>query len=100
MKMHELKNMMEDIVTRRIDEVMLTMECCDCEQCKLDATTYALNRLPPKYVCTESGQLLSKLETTDTQIDTMITTIVVQAIQIIKKHPHHIKQVSIEEFSE
>ena len=86
--MLELKNIMEETIMTRINEVMPNMDCCSCEQCKIEAATYALNRLPAKYVSTATGALISKLDATDIQKDANITSIVVQAIQVIKEHPH------------
>lgn len=88
-----LKNVMEDIVLRKIEEIMPAMNCCTCQDCVLDVASYALNRLPPKYVVSHTGEIWSKLSTMDCgQYETDVTTNVVRGIQVIKDHPHHAKE--------
>ncbi len=89
--MIELKNIMEETIMERVDEVMTAMECCTCDQCKFDAASYALNRVPSRYASTESGAILSKLDIMDAQRDAEITAIVVQAVKLVKDKPHHKK---------
>lgn len=88
----ELKNMMEEIVFRKMEEVMPKMGCCTCPKCILDVAAYALNRLPPKYVASEKGKILSKLDTMDYgQYEMDVVTAVVKGVQVISKNPHHDK---------
>lgn len=87
--MIELKNIMEETILERVDTIMAQMDCCKCDKCKFDAASYALNRLPSKYASTESGAILSKLDTMDAQKDAEITAIVAQAVQLVKDRPHH-----------
>ena len=55
-------NMMEDVVAQRVDalydnlvEEKATWLSCACENCRLDTTSYVLNRIPPKYVVSGRG---------------------------------------------
>lgn len=36
-------------------------EFCGCEVCKADVIVYALNRLPPRYVATLEGQIVTEV---------------------------------------
>ncbi|MDE6908898.1 MAG: late competence development ComFB family protein [Lachnospiraceae bacterium] len=88
--MEGLKNIMEDDVEYQLNHLLPTMpEICACEKCRLDMATYALNRLKPNYVRTDTGALFHKLNTSSTQAKTEILTAVVTAINTIGAHPHH-----------
>lgn len=88
--MEGLKNIMEDDVEYQLNQLLPTMpNICACEQCRLDMATYALNRLKPNYVRTNTGALFHKLNTSSTQAKTEILTAVVTAINTIGAHPHH-----------
>lgn len=85
----ELRNVMEDTVMHTIKQILPTTGCCQCERCQLDIASYALNRLPAKYVVSEEGELISRFITNNGQEGLDVTTVVVKAIQIISKHPNH-----------
>ena len=88
--MEDLKNIMEDDVEYQLNQLLPTMpNICACEKCRLDMATYALNRLKPNYVRTNTGALFHKLNTSSTQAKTEILTAVVTAINTIGAHPHH-----------
>ncbi|MDE7204226.1 MAG: late competence development ComFB family protein [Lachnospiraceae bacterium] len=88
--MEGLKNIMEDDVENQLNQLLPTMSnICSCETCRLDMATYALNRLKPNYVRTNTGALFHKLNTSSTQAKTEILTAVIKAIDIIGAHPHH-----------
>lgn len=80
---------MEDIVIKRLDDVLDMLDCCKCEQCRLDIASYALNRLPSKYVVTTQGELLSKIDSLDRQFDAGVTAAVVNGAKIVKDQPRH-----------
>ena len=84
-----LKNMMEDNVERAIDKLLRTMpNVCSCQDCKLDMATYALNRLQPKYIRSNTGAILHRFDTSTTQSEAEILTAVLSAIDIIGSNPH------------
>ena len=88
--MQGLKNIMEDDVEYQLNQILPTMtDICSCEDCRLDMATYALNRLKPNYVRSDTGALFHKVNTSSTQAKTEILTAVVTAINVIGAHPHH-----------
>ena len=88
--MEGLKNIMEDDVEYQLNQLLHTMpNICSCDTCRLDMATYALNRLKPNYVRTDTGALYHKLYTSSTQAKTEILTVVLTAINTIGAHPHH-----------
>lgn len=84
-----LRNLTEDIVTSKLDALIERLGGCNCDICRLDVASYALNRLPNKYVATTQGELLSKIGLIDNDFTIRVTTELTKAISIIKSHPRH-----------
>lgn len=88
--MEGLRNMMEDTVEQKINELLPMMtQYCSCEECKLDMATFALNRLQPKYVHSDKGAILHKFDTSTSAADAEIIAVVMNAIKVIGEHPSH-----------
>jgi len=86
---HILRNLTEDIVISKLDVLINRLDCCRCDLCRLDIASYALNRLPCKYVATTQGELLSKIALIDNEFTIRVTTEITKAINVIKEHPRH-----------
>jgi len=84
-----LRNVMEDYVILTLDRMLDSMDCCKCEQCRLDIASYALNRLPSKYVATTQGELMTKLCSMDTQFEANVMSEITKAVKIVKEKPRH-----------
>lgn len=84
-----LRNLMEDIVIKCLDEILPDLNCCQCDQCRMDIASYALNRLPAKYVVTTQGELLSRIDSLDTQFEASITAKITQAAMVVTHYPRH-----------
>lgn len=84
-----LKNVTEDIVIKKFEQIKDTLVGCKCSRCKLDIYAYALNNLAPKYVITSEGELIAHLEAENTQFDTDLTTLIINASKIVGENPHH-----------
>ncbi len=82
-------NLMETVVKQKLDQMIDTLGCCKCEQCRWDIVCYVLNRIPPKYVITHEGELFSKLDTVNVQYEMDIVTLLTQAARMIQKNPRH-----------
>ena len=88
--MEGLKNIMEDAVEYQLNKLLSTMpDVCSCDNCKLDMMSYALNRLSPQYVRTDTGALFQKLHNYQPQAEVTIMTTVMTAIEKIGAHPQH-----------
>jgi competence protein ComFB len=91
--MEGLKNITEDDVEYQLDELLSKMpNICSCKECRLDMATYALNRLKPNYIRTDTGALFHKVNVSSTVAKTEILTAVLTAINTIGEHPHHDKE--------
>ena len=86
-----MKNIMEDIVAEKLDEVIGTLGCCTCGQCRSDIISYALNRLKPKYANTELGAALAKVDTLSHQFEVDVLTAIYDGAETVSKNPRHAK---------
>ena len=91
--MYKLKNYMEDLVSKKADEILETMDICKCEKCRLDIIALSLNSLPSKYVVSAKGELYAKVRQLEQQFDIDVETAIVKAAIFVNKNPKH----SIEE---
>lgn len=80
---------MEDLVREKLDEIIDTLDCCKCEQCRTDILSYALNRLSPKYVSTDVGRAYAKLDTLSLQFEVDLMAALYEAAEKVKKNPRH-----------
>lgn len=87
--MRRYENMMEAIVEEELDLLSDSLECCTCDQCRSDIAAFALNHLPPRYVATTKGGVISKADGLRIQHLTDVRTAVIQAAQMVKDHPRH-----------
>lgn len=83
------KNVMEDAVLMKLDEIMTIQGICKCSQCRYDTASYALNQLPSKYVATTKGELYVKAYNIVRQHELDIVTAIGKACQVVKANPRH-----------
>ncbi len=84
-----LVNVTEQIVDKRLREILATVDCCKCEKCFLDMMAIALNYLKPQYVNTQKGELIKLAENTSYQKSVDIDIACVKAINIVTRSPQH-----------
>ena len=87
--MEGLTNMMEESVLNKIDQLWPATDFCKCNQCRMDIATFALNRLPPRYVHSVAGALIHKFDASTAQMDAEITACVYNAIVRVGEGPKH-----------
>ncbi len=84
-----LKNHTEEIVLDMLQELLNKekySDVCTSEECLLDMATYALNRLPAKYVATEKGEVYTKTEELEQQHSVDILSVVTRAIKVVNEN--------------
>lgn len=89
---HNLKNHTEDLVLETMEELLVENQynnICTCRQCLLDIASYALNRLPPKYIASAKGDLHTKISEFHQQAQVDLISAVTRAIKKVAKNPHH-----------
>ncbi len=82
-------NALEEIVQQNVVNMMEYMQMCSCDRCVSDACAMVLNQIPPQYVTTRKGELLTQLPQTmqDKHID--LTVKIVQVLERVKEAPRH-----------
>lgn len=85
----KIVNVTEDLVQEKLEEIIDTLGCCQCEQCKADIVSLTLNKLSPKYVSTDIGKAYVKLDYMNPQFETDLLTAIYESAQIVKKNPRH-----------
>lgn len=86
----KLQNYMEIVVADALQQVLANMpHICRCERCRLDMMALALNRLPPKYTVTRSGEVFTKLRMWDTSNQAKILAEVTRAAMRVGEKPSH-----------
>lgn len=83
-------NIMEKMVDIRFADHSKAMNFCTCERCAEDVKCIALNKLPPKYVTSNKGELFFRTEQQMVRQNMMdIDIAVINAIESVKKRPRH-----------
>ncbi len=88
-KSYVLVNITEQLVRKRVRELMPEMKMCQCEKCFLDTCALILNQLPCHYVTTLKGELLTRLDASGLQSNVDLTVYVLQALKKVGEMPHH-----------
>jgi competence protein ComFB len=74
----ELKNMFEK------DKTM-----CKCDNCYQDMMTLTMNNLPPMYVSSDIGHILTMYNLTRDQLRAQVMVELLKAVMTVKKNPRH-----------
>ena len=87
--MYHLKNHMEEVVERLMNQYIQEEDCCRCDKCRLDVMALALNELRPMYIVTRMGEMFASIDSTypQNQVDAEIA--VLKAIDLVKSKPKH-----------
>ncbi|MGI6151726.1 MAG: late competence development ComFB family protein [Christensenellales bacterium] len=85
------RNLMEELVNMRVDELMDQENMCKCPQCRADVTALALNNLPPRYVTCIKGNVFILFEAQTPQERAQVASAIIRAAEIVRKNPRHEK---------
>jgi competence protein ComFB len=81
---------MEFLVWGQLNEFLEQhKEICDCEKCRYDMAALALNNLPPRYVASEKGELMMKVQSTFAQSRSDVLSALIKASMKVSEHPNH-----------
>lgn len=84
-----LVNITEQLVCKKVAELMADFDMCRCDKCYMDACAITLNQLESHYVTTKKGELLTLLDATGYQYKTDLAVYVLKALQHVKASPQH-----------
>lgn len=97
--MVNIHNIMEEQVVIRVNELYERIKAqentwleCDCENCRLDAYTYVLNRIKPRYVVSGRGITYNTTEIqSDRQLMADLDRLGIEGIRAVNsaKRPYH-----------
>lgn len=85
----ELRNLMEDVVSHAIGDVRKYYDFCSCDQCRMDISALALNKIPPRYVVSNKGESYGRADLLAMQSDLDVLTIVLEAVKMVQQKPRH-----------
>lgn len=88
----ELTNITEEVVLEMLAELLEREEFKDVNKDQthlLEMATYALNRLPAKYVTSSKGKVFSKTEELEQQHSVDVVSVVIQAIKVVSENINH-----------
>lgn len=101
MKIH---NLMEEYVSNHVNKLYDEFERerpvwlrCSCGDCRMDVTSYVLNRVPPRYVVSGRGVVHSESVLSDAQLRADVDTLTLEGIRLINalSRPYHKVQRSM-----
>lgn len=88
--MYHLKNYMEILVDEILPGMLQDeMEICKCSRCVLDIKAIALNRLAPKYIVSDIGEIYRRYDDVSKQLEIDVIEAIMRAIELVKKFPRH-----------
>jgi competence protein ComFB len=83
-----IRNLAEDHVQTAYDTLLPHFPAfCGCEFCRDDVLTYALNRVPPRYVSRREGAVVTEVSLEREQSRAAIEVIVMEALRKISVAP-------------
>jgi len=83
-----VKNLQEDAVRRKFEELKPTMpEFCGCEMCCDDVLVYALNRLSPRYVAQPTGEVITNVSLESDQPKADMSVVILEGMRRVSAEP-------------
>lgn len=88
--MYHLKNYMEILVDEVLPGMILNeQEICKCDRCILDIKAIALNRLAPKYIVSDIGEIYRRYDDVSKQLEIDAIEAIMRSIELVKRYPRH-----------
>lgn len=84
-----LHNIMEDMVRIEIEENIDDLGICPCPVCRRDLMTLTLNNVPPKYVNTEKGAIMSKVGSMSRAERIKLLAEIAHCAEMVRDKPRH-----------
>lgn len=90
MKQPNYENYIEKIVRQELDKLYQDdKDLCRCDLCYRDIMTLTLNKLPPMYVSSDVGHIMTMYNLTKDQLHAKVVVELLRAIEQVKKSPKH-----------
>jgi competence protein ComFB len=62
---------------------------CKCDNCYQDIMTLTMNNMPPMYVSSDVGHILTMYNLTKDQLRAQVMVEILKAVMTVKKNPRH-----------
>ncbi len=85
----ELRNLMEDVVNHALEDVKKYYDFCSCDQCRMDISALALNKIPPRYVVSNKGESYGRADLLALQSGLDVLSVVLEAVKMVQQKPRH-----------
>jgi competence protein ComFB len=90
MKQSSYENYIEKIVRQELNRRYEDdKDLCKCDVCYRDIMTLTLNNLPPMYVSSDVGHIMTMYHLTKDQLHTQVMVELLKAIKQVKNSPNH-----------
>jgi len=84
------ENYIEKIVRDELKKLFeQDKEVCTCDKCYQDIMTLTLNNLPPMYVSSNVGHIMTMYNLTKDQLHAQVMVELLKAVAQVKKSPQH-----------
>lgn len=83
------ENIMELVVKNQVEDMIVRSDQCHCEKCKMDIMALVLNKVPPKYVVTNKGALITRVQSYSRQGAADLMATIASAMETVKNFPQH-----------
>lgn len=83
------ENIMELVVKNQVEDMMERSNQCHCDKCKMDVMALVLNKIPPKYVATNKGALITRVQSYSRQGTADLTAAITAAMETVRNFPLH-----------
>lgn len=84
-----LVNVMERLVTEKVEHYAKMFHLCCCPRCLADSTALALSRLPAKYVVLSESAYRPMMSFLEAKFDSMVTAQIIYACKQVLEFPRH-----------
>jgi competence protein ComFB len=83
-----IRNLVEDHVTAAYETLRPHFPAfCGCDLCREDVLTFALNRIPPRYVSRREGSVVTEINLEKEQSRAAIEVVVMEALRKVSVAP-------------
>lgn len=90
MKQTNYENYIEKIVRQELEKLYEEdKDLCNCDLCYRDIVTMTLNKLPPMYVSSDVGHIMTMYNLTKDQLHAKVVVELLKAIEQVKGSPKH-----------
>jgi len=90
MKEQQYENYIEKFVRDELKHMYeMDKTICKCDNCYQDIMTLTMNNMPPMYVSSDVGHILTMYNLTKDQLRAQVMVEILKAVMTVKKNPRH-----------